>query len=67
MATAEPEETIGGLSQSTDLNQVSVKVDSEPTVQVEIAPAADIVFMDSQGPEVIMSTQKLRFESADAC
>ncbi len=54
----------------TDLDQVSVTVDSGPEVQAEIT-AADIVFMESQGAEVVISTAKLgywlmRFESSDA-
>ncbi len=42
---------------STDLDQVSVKVDSSSALQAELCPAADIVFMESlQGVEVVLST-----------
>jgi hypothetical protein len=45
---------------STDLDQVSVKVDSSSALQAELCPAADIVFMELlQGVEVVLSTAQI--------
>ncbi len=41
---------------STDLGHVSVNVDSASALQAEFRPAADIVFMESQGVEVVLIT-----------
>ena len=48
------DETIPKLS--NDLEQMSIEVDIVPAVQNDISPAADFVFIDSQGVEVHMST-----------
>ena len=57
---------------SKEREQTSVEVDIVPAVQADISPAADLVFIESQGVEVLMNTSAIthlvsskdRFESA---